>query len=109
MKTARRLLPALLAAGALAAGVQAQAATEMKFVMCGDQVRDADQAAIDAFMASNPDVNVEMEVVPWGTCQVKSMTLAAAGDPVSLAYMGSRTLKQLAEAGLIVDVDISPS
>ena len=28
------------------------------------------------------------------------MTLAAAGDPVGLAYMGSRTLKQLARSGL---------
>jgi len=47
-----------------------------------------------------------MEAVPWGTCQDKSTTLAAAGDPVSLSYMGSRTLKQLGENNLIVPVTI---
>ena len=47
------------------------------------------------------------EAVPWGTCQDKAMTLAAAGDPVGLAYMGSRTLKQLALSGLIIPVDIA--
>ena len=34
------------------------------------------------------------------------MTLAAAGDPVSLAYMGSRTLKRLGKNNLIVPVTI---
>ena len=49
-----------------------------------------------------------MEIIPWGTCQDKSMTLAAAGDPPSVAYMGSRTLKQLAKNDLIVPAEISP-
>jgi multiple sugar transport system substrate-binding protein len=74
--------------------------------MCGGEVRAADQQVIDAFKASNPGVTVNMEAVPWGTCQDKSMTLAAAGDPVSLSYMGSRTLKQLGENNLIVPVTI---
>ena len=70
--------------------IQAQ---ELRFIMCGGEVREADQRVIDDFKASNPGVTVNMEAVPWGTCQDKSMTLAAAGDPVSLSYMGSRTLK----------------
>ena len=65
--------------------VQAQ---ELKFIMCGGEVRAADQKVIDAFKASHPGVKVDMQAVPWGTCQDKSMTLAAAGDPVTLAYMG---------------------
>ena len=35
------------------------------------------------------------------------MTLAAAGDPVSVAYIGSRTLLKLSAEGLIVPADIS--
>ena len=74
--------------------------------MCIRDRREADQRVIDDFKASNPGVTVNMEAVPWGTCQDKSMTLAAAGDPVSLSYMGSRTLKQLGENNLIVPVTI---
>ena len=75
--------------------------------MCGGEVRAADQKVIDAFKAKNSGVKINMEAVPWGTCQDKSMTLAAAGDPVSIAYMGSRTLKQLGKNNLIVPVTIS--
>ena len=86
--------------------IQVQA-VELKFIMCGGEVRAADQKVIDAFKASNSGVKINMEAVPWGTCQDKSMTLAAAGDPVSIAYMGSRTLKQLGKNNLIVPVTIS--
>jgi hypothetical protein len=49
-----------------------------------------------------------MEAVEWGTCQDKSMQLAAAGDPPDVAYMGSRTLRQLAKNDLIVPVTFTP-
>ena len=47
---------------------QSMAGTEMHGVMCGGEIRAADQAVVDQFMADNPDVNVTMEAVPWGTC-----------------------------------------
>ena len=53
-------------------------------------------------------MTVNLEAVPWGTCQDKSLTLAAAGDPPSIAYMGSRTLRQLANNDLIVPANIDP-
>ena len=85
------------------------AATEMHGVMCGGEIRAADKAVVEQFMADNPDVNVTMEAVPWGTCQDKVINLAIAGDPVSFSYIGSRTLKGLAENGHIVAVDIPDS
>ena len=85
------------------------AATEMHGVMCGGEIRQADQDVVIQFMADNPDVNVTMEAVPWGTCQDKVINLAIAGDPVSFSYLGSRTLKGLAENGHIVAVDIPDS
>ena len=83
--------------------------TELHGVMCGGEIRAADQAVVDQFMSDNPGVNVTMEAVPWGTCQDKVINLAIAGDPVSFSYVGSRTLKGLAENGHIVAVDIPES
>ncbi len=93
---------ALLAGTALSAQAQ-----ELHFIMCGGEVRPADQKVIDTFIAENPGVTVNMEAVEWGTCQDKSMQLAAAGDAPSIAYMGSRTLRQLAKNDLIVPVTFS--
>ena len=84
-------------------------AVDMHGVMCGGEIRSADKAVVDQFMADNPGVNVTMEAVPWGTCQDKVINLAIAGDPVSFSYVGSRTLKGLAENGHIVAVDIPAS
>ncbi|AGI69710.1 ABC transporter periplasmatic solute-binding protein [Octadecabacter antarcticus 307] len=83
-------------------------AQELHFIMCGGEIRDADQAVVDQFVADNDGVTVNLEAVPWGTCQDKSLTLAAAGDPPSIAYMGSRTLRQLANNDLIVPANIDP-
>jgi multiple sugar transport system substrate-binding protein len=83
-------------------------ATELHFIMCGGEVRPADQAVIDTFVAEHADVSINMEAVPWGTCQDKSMQLAAAGDPPDLAYMGSRTLLSLAANDQIVPITFTP-
>jgi len=103
-----RYLKTLALGAAMVAGstlsIQAQ---ELHFIMCGGEIRDADQTVVDAFEATNPGVSVNIEAVPWGTCQDKSLTLASAGDPPSIAYMGSRTLRQLANNDLIVPAKIS--
>ena len=97
------VLGAVMVAGSTLS-IQAQ---ELHFIMCGGEIRDADQTVVDAFTAANPGVTVNIEAVPWGTCQDKSLTLASAGDPPSIAYMGSRTLRQLANNDLIVPAQIS--
>lgn len=96
---------ALLSCTAITAQADSHA-TELHFIMCGGEVREADQAVVDQFIADNEGVTVNLEAVPWGTCQDKSLTLAAAGDPPSIAYMGSRTLRQLANNDLIVPAQI---
>lgn len=96
-------LGAVMVAGSTLS-IQAQ---ELHFIMCGGEIRDADQTVVDAFTAANPGVTVNIEAVPWGTCQDKSLTLASAGDPPSIAYMGSRTLRQLANNDLIDPAQIS--
>jgi len=74
--------------------------------MCGDE-REQDNMIAADFAAKHDGVSVNIESVPWANCQDKSMTLAAAGNPPSIAYMGSRTLKQLASNDLILPIDMS--
>ena len=52
------------------------AATDVHGVMCGGEIREADMTVINKYMADNPDVNITMEAVPWGTCQDKVINLA---------------------------------
>ena len=109
MKTIKTLgISAVLLGGTAMAAMAESHATELHFIMCGGEVRPADQVVIDAFIATHEGVTVNMEAVEWGTCQDKSMQLAAAGDPPSIAYMGSRTLRQLANNNLIVPVTFTP-
>lgn len=93
---------ALLCGSALTAQAE-----ELHFIMCGGEAFHADQKVVADFEAANPGVTVNLEQVPWGTCQDKALTLAAAGNPPSIAYMGSRTLRQLANNDLIVPAQIS--
>ena len=98
----------LIALGAALLGSSAftAQAQEIHVIMCGGEVFEADQRVADAFEASHDGVTVKIDPIPWGTCSDKATTLAAAGDPVSMSYMGSRALKQLAANDLIVPVTI---
>ena len=66
MKHIKTLTVAAALMGASALSAQAQ---ELHFIMCGGEVRPADQVVIDAFIAAREGVTVNMEAVPWGTCQ----------------------------------------
>ena len=105
MKLSKTLMVAAALMGTSSLAAMAED-INLSFIMCGD-VRPADQATLDKFQTDNPGIKVTMEAVPWGTCQDKSMTLAAAGNPVSVAYIGSRTLLKLSSEGLIVPAEIS--
>ncbi len=96
----------LLAAALMGSSAAAANATDLSVILCGDP-RPADKVVTDQFQIDNPDIKVNVEIVPWGTCQDKAMTLAAAGDPVGLAYIGSRLLLKLSKEDLIVPVEIT--
>lgn len=107
-----RFRPILLG-GAIAlatAGVANAQDTRLHLINCGDNANE--DAAVQArhvaeWEAANPGYSVDVEYVPWGQCQEKSTTLASAGNAPALAYMGSRTLKQLAQNGLIVAIELT--
>ena len=101
------LIRTAIAGLALTVGTSLSAqAQDIHFIMCGDEREQDNQIAAD-FAAANEGVTVNIESVPWANCQDKSMTLAAAGNPPSIAYMGSRTLKQLASNDLILPIEMS--
>lgn len=95
---------ALLASGGFAGVTYAQ---DISFVECGDTPSPVHVATIKKWEEANPGTKVNVEVVGWGQCQDKVTQLAVAGSPVGLAYIGSRTLKQLASNDLIVPMPMT--
>ena len=72
-------------------------------IQCGDELAETYPALISQYEADTGN-KVEVQLIGWAQCQDKATTLAAAGDPVALAYMGSRTLKQLSQNDLIIPI-----
>lgn len=99
--TALLTTTALLATGASAA--------DLSLINCGDgdQPMSELEAQHIAAWEAKTGHTVSVEFIPWGQCQEKATTLAASGNPVSAAYMGSRVLKQLAANDMIVPIPMS--
>ncbi len=76
----------------------------VSMIQCGDTLAETYPDLIKQWEAKNPGYKVNVELVGWDQCQDKVTTLAAAGTPVALAYVGSRTLKQFANSDLIVPI-----
>jgi multiple sugar transport system substrate-binding protein len=99
----------LLAGVAFAAAVLPGAASAedktITAIFCGDKMQPVHAEYIKQWEAKNAGFKVAPEVVGWDQCQDKATTLAAAGTPVGLAYVGSRTLKQFATNDLIVPIE----
>jgi len=93
---------ALLASAAPHAAYADDKAVAM--IQCGDTLAETYPDLIKAWEAKNPGYKVNVELVGWDQCQDKVTTLAAAGTPVALAYVGSRTLKQFADSDLIIPI-----
>lgn len=80
---------------------------EISWIYCGDKMDPIHEKYIKEWEGKNEGWKVVPEVVGWAQCQDKATTLAAAGTPVAMAYVGSRTLKQFAQNDLIVPVPMT--
>ncbi|QFT32380.1 Cyclodextrin-binding protein precursor [Labrenzia sp. THAF82] len=106
-------MKSILMASVFAVGLTGAAAAEDKMINminCGDDTGAGiplQAQLIEEWKSANPGYDVTVEFVPWGQCQEKSTTLASAGNPPAIAYMGSRTLKQLAANDLIIPVNMT--
>ena len=79
----------------------------VSMIQCGDAIAETYPDLIKKWEAANPGFKVNFEIVGWAQRQDKITTLAAAGTPVGLAYVGSRTLKQFADSDLIVPIPMT--
>ncbi|MGA0540416.1 ABC transporter substrate-binding protein [Neotabrizicola sp. VNH66] len=100
----RKGLIATVLAGTTALPAMAE---EISWIYCGDTVDPVHTKAIEDWQAANEGWTVAVDLVGWGQCQDKATTLAAAGSPVAMAYVGSRTLKEFALNELIVPVPMT--
>jgi len=98
---------ALLGSTALGTMTAHAAGQEISWIYCGDKIDPIHEKYIKEWEGKNPGWTVKPEVVGWEQCQDKATTLAAAGTPVAMAYVGSRTLKEFAENDLIVPVPMT--
>jgi multiple sugar transport system substrate-binding protein len=80
---------------------------EISWIVCGDTMNKVQERTMHEWEAANPGYKIAPEVVGWDQCQDKATTLAAAGTPVGLAYVGSRTLKEFASNDLIVPIPMT--
>ena len=95
---------ALLASTALPGLAQDQV---ISWIYCGDTLDPVHIKYIAEWEAANEGWKVEPELVGWAQCQDKATTLAAAGSPPALAYVGSRTLKEFSANGLVVEIPMT--
>jgi multiple sugar transport system substrate-binding protein len=106
-KTIGLMAVSMLALSSATTGAFAQDVKEISFINCGDELTAGYADYFAEWEAANPGYKVVPEIVGWGQCQDKVTTLAAAGTPVALAYVGSRTLKEFAQNDLIVPVPMT--
>ena len=82
-------------------------AQDISWIYCGDKIDPVHEKYIKEWEAANAGWKIAVEVVGWAQCQDKATTLAAAGSPAAMAYVGSRTLKEFALNDLIVEVPMT--
>ncbi|SEK28457.1 extracellular solute-binding protein [Pacificibacter marinus] len=82
-------------------------AEDLSWIYCGDSIDPVHEKYIAEWEAANEGWTVTPEIVGWAQCQDKATTLAVAGSPVAMAYVGSRTLKEFALNELIVPVPMT--
>ncbi|MBN9136283.1 MAG: sugar ABC transporter substrate-binding protein [Phyllobacterium sp.] len=63
------------------------------------------QEAAKAFEAANPDVKIQIEVVPWDSLQQKLTTDISAGANADLSIIGTRWLLDYVSEGIVAPLD----
>lgn len=105
-----RLRPATcVAVTALAAVLGQQAVAQDTVTFWQFSTRDADIAAwneaIAAFEAANPDVDVEMEIVPWAEQQQRLVTALTTGGLPDVSMLGNNVVAQFQAIGALAPLD----
>jgi multiple sugar transport system substrate-binding protein len=100
-------LATALAAGLSLAAVAAHAETTVRFTIAEYSSKTGPffEEVKAAFEKENPDVTVQLEVVPWDNLRQKLDTDIAAGANADLAIIGTRWLIDFAKADIVEPLD----
>jgi multiple sugar transport system substrate-binding protein len=104
-KTATAMVALSLGAFGLAGA--AQAATEVDFTVAEYSSKTGPyfQQVASAFEAQNPDIKINIEVVPWDTLLQRLTTDVAGGAAPDISIIGTRWLLDFASQGIAEPMD----
>lgn len=103
----RSLLATSVFVAGLAIGQTAQAQTTVTFwqFFTGDTDVAAWRDAIAKFEAANPDIKVNMELVPWSEQQQRFVTALATGGLPDVSMLGNNVVAQFQATGSLAALD----
>ena len=103
----RRLLAAVVMAGLALGPTAAFAQTTVNFwqFFTGDTDVKAWRDTIAAFEAENPDIKINMELVPWSEQQQRFVTALATGGLPDISMLGNNVVAQFQATGSLAPLD----
>lgn len=99
------LRPVLLAAAMLFSTAFAQTTVVFWQFSTREAYVEAWENAITEFEAQNPDINVEMEIVPWAEQQQRLVTALTTGGLPDVSFLGNNVVAQFQAIGALAPLD----
>ncbi len=94
-----------LASGAFAPAAFAETVVDFTVAEYSSKTGPYFQEVADAFQAQNPDIRINIEVVPWDTLLQRLTTDIAGGSAPDISIIGTRWLLDFASQGIAEPVD----
>ena len=80
------------------------ATTTVTFRLWDDVAQPAYQESFDAFMAANPDIKVEVELVPWAQYWERLPLDISSGDMADIYWVNTSNYAQFVENGNLLNI-----
>jgi len=106
-KKLRVLLISLLLVGVfstLALGAKVTI-TQWSFPLLANEMEVLWKPLIEKFEAQNPDIEIKVEILPWGGRAEKLLTAVAAKRPPDVAYLNEFFLQMFAARGALIPLE----
>lgn len=84
---------------------EATGTTTVTFRLWDDVAAPAYEESFDAFMAQNPDIKVEVEVVPWGDYWERLPLDLQSGDMADIFWTNTSNFGRYADNGNLLNID----
>ncbi|WP_428688038.1 ABC transporter substrate-binding protein [Roseibium sp.] len=96
---------AALAIGAFAPAASAETVVDFTVAEYSSKTGPFFQEVADAFQKQNPDITINIEVVPWDTLLQRLTTDIAGGSAPDISIIGTRWLLDFASQGIAEPID----